>query len=68
MFSNTVIKLKRVIRFWLKIDLTPKLRALQKAELVAQADHVENEMEFFGGKCSLKSLHCWHLGKDSSGY
>lgn len=48
MFSNTVIKLKRVIRFWLKIDLTPKLRALQKAELVAQADHVENEMEFFG--------------------
>ena len=63
MFSNTVIKLKRVIRFWLKIDLTPKLRALQKAELVAQADHVENEMEF-----SLKSLHCWHLGKDSSGY
>lgn len=49
MFSNTVIKLKRLIRFWLKIDLTPKLRALQKAELVAQADHVENEMEFFGG-------------------
>ena len=48
MFSNTVIKLKRVIRFWLKIDLTPKLRALQKAELVAQADHVENEMEFLG--------------------
>ena len=37
------------MRFWLKIDLTPKLRALQKAELVAQADHVENEMEFFGG-------------------